>query len=220
MQMASVRRCAAALPAVLLLMVAASTPTSAQQQQQSGAQTLLERAAESRSKGSPDAPVLVFEISDFQCPHCRRFALDVFPRIDSAYVQTNRVQWVFVSLPMPSHTNAWVAHEAAACAGAVGDRFWEMKERVFRNQEEWAEAADPGALMERYARAERVPMEAWTACVQLDRVAAMLLQDVFFGSRVSGTPTFIINNQQTVVGVKSFAEWREILETALKQRRD
>jgi protein-disulfide isomerase len=35
---------------------------------------------------------------------------------------------------------------------------------------------------------------------------------------VSGTPTFIVNNQQTVVGVKTFAEWREILDGALKRR--
>jgi protein-disulfide isomerase len=206
----------------LLLMAApaaAQQQQQQQQQQQSAHSRLLERAAASRSVGSADAPVLVYEISDFQCPFCRQFALSVFPQIDSAYIQTNRVQWVFVNLPMPSHPNAWVAHEAAVCAGGVSDRFWAMKERIFQGQGEWSAAADPGAVMVRYARESGVPMEAWTACVQQDRVASLLLQDVIFGSRVSGTPTFIVNNQQTVVGVKSFAEWREIIEAALKQRR-
>jgi protein-disulfide isomerase len=181
---------------------------------------LLERAAQDRSKGAEGAPVLVYEISDFQCPFCRQFAVDVFPQIDSAYIRTNRVQWVFVSLPMPSHMNSWVAAEAALCAGGTGDRFWPMHDRIFQSQSEWATAADPGPIMARYAREAGVPMEAWTACVAQDRVAPLILQDVIFGSRVSGTPTFVVNNQQTVVGVKTFAEWREILEAALKRRDD
>lgn len=207
------------LAALHMVLLAAIAGPAAGQQQPTAHARLLERAAEARSTGAADAPVLVFEISDFQCPYCRQFALDVFPQIDSAYIRTNRVQWVFVSLPMPSHLNAWVAHEAAVCAGGVSDRFWPMKERIFREQAEWSTATDPGAIMARYAREVGVPMEPWTACVQQDRVASLLLQDVIFGSRVSGTPTFVVNNQQTVVGVKSFAEWREIIEAALKQRR-
>lgn len=179
---------------------------------------LLRQAAESRSKGAEGAPVLVYEISDFQCPYCRTFAVDVFPQIDSAYIRTSRVQWVFVSLPMPSHMNAWVAAEAALCAGAVGNRFWAMHDRIFGAQAEWAAAATPGPILARYAREAGVPMDAWQACVDEDRVASLILQDVIFGSRVSGTPTFVVNNQQTVVGVKTFAEWREILDGLLRKR--
>jgi protein-disulfide isomerase len=205
---------------ILLLALApalSAAPTAAQQPDNPQAR-LVRQAAESRTKGAQDAPVMVYEISDFQCPHCRRFALDVFPQIDSAYIRTNRVQWVFVSLPMPSHMNAWVAAEAALCAGAVGNRFWALHDRIFAGQPEWSDAALPGPILAGYARAAGVPMDAYRACVDEDRVAPLILQDVIFGSRVSGTPTFIVNNQQVVVGVKTFAEWREILETALKQR--
>jgi protein-disulfide isomerase len=184
---------------------------------------LLERAAESRAKGSPDAPVLVYEIADFQCPFCAQFAQDVFREIDAAYIAAGRVQWVFVNLPMPSHASAWIASEAALCAGAVSDRFWVMHDRLFVAGQEWISAVDPGAVLVRYAREAGVEMDAFRDCIAADRVAPLILQDVIFGSRVTGTPTFVVNNrltnnQQTVVGLKSFEEWREVLESALRSK--
>ncbi|HSJ30934.1 MAG TPA: thioredoxin domain-containing protein, partial [Longimicrobiales bacterium] len=177
-------------------------------------------AAESRTRGSPDAPLLVYEIADFQCPFCAQFAQDVFHQIDSAYVSTGRVQWVFVNLPMPSHSRAWIATEAALCAGAVSDRFWVMHDRLFVAGQEWISAADPAAVLSRYAREAGVDMDEFAACVAADEVAPIILQDVIFGSRVTGTPTFVVNNritnrQQTVVGVKGFREWREVLDGLL-----
>jgi protein-disulfide isomerase len=201
-----------------LLALGCMAPGVAAQQVDSPHVRLLNQAAESRTKGAQGAPVLVYEISDFQCPHCRKFAVEVFPQIDSAYVRTGKVQWVFVSLPMPNHLNAWVAAEAALCAGAVANRFWPVHDRLFQSHSEWISATAPGPLLARYAREAGVPMDAWQACVDEDRVAALILQDVIFGSRVSGTPTFIVNNQQTVVGVKTFAEWREILDGLLRRR--
>ena len=41
-------------------------------------------------------------MSHFQCPYCAQFAQDVFPSIDSAYVRTGLVQWVYVNLPLPA----------------------------------------------------------------------------------------------------------------------
>ena len=136
-----------------------------------------------------------------------------------AYISTGRVQWVFVNLPMPAHGRAWIAAEAALCAGAVSDRFWIMHDRLFVAGEEWISAADPAAVLARYARESGVAMEGFEACVEGDRVAPLILQDVIFGSRVTGTPTFIVDNQQTVVGLKSFDEWREVLDRALLGRK-
>jgi protein-disulfide isomerase len=179
-----------------------------------------DRASSSRTKGEEGALLFVYEFSDFECTHCARFATEVFPRIDSAFVRSGKVRWVFVNLPVPTHENAWIAHEAAVCAGAVGDKFWAMHDKLFSAQKEWTTAADPGAALSRYARELGVPMEAFTACTATDRVAPLLLQDVIFAasSRVNGTPAFIINNEQTVMGLKSFEEWKTLLDQMLKGR--
>lgn len=177
----------------------------------------LERASRSRARGQEGAPIFVYEFADLQCPHCARFALEVFPRIDSAFVRTGKVHWVFVNLPVPGHENAWGAHEAALCGGAVADRFWAMHDRLFATQSEWAGLDDTSAFFARLAQEVGIPAQPFAACVAADRVASLLLQDVIFAasSRVNGTPAFIVNNEQTVMGLKSFEEWKDLLEKLL-----
>ncbi len=183
------------------------------------ANRLLERAASSRVKGQAGATVMVYEIADFQCPFCGRFAREVFPRLDSAFVKTGKVQWFFVNLPLPNHGAAWSAAEAALCAGGVSDRFWPMHDRLFAAQAEWSMAKDVHEAIGKLARAAGVSGEAYQACVAEDKVAALILQDVIFAAnlRTTGTPTFIINNETSIVGLKTFEEWRELIEKAMKK---
>lgn len=195
----------------------ASVP--AQAQEMTG--PYFERASRSRAKGQESASLFVYEFADFQCPHCARFALEVFPRIDSAFVRTGKVHWIFVNLPLPNHENAWAAHEAAACAGAVADRFWPMHDRLFAAQSEWSALTDATALFARLAADAGIPAQPFAACVAGDRVATLLLRDVIFAasSRVNGTPAFIVNNEQTVMGLKTYEEWRDLLDKLLLKSR-
>lgn len=205
-------------PLIAALLLALASP-GADAQETSAAASLASRASMARALGSEAAAIFVYEFADFQCGHCARFALEVFPRIDSAFVRTGKVRWIFVNLPVPTNLNSWAAHEAAACAAGVSGSFWEMHDALFENQKEWRDANDPLPIFERLARAAGVPIEPFTACVIADRVASILLQDVIFAasSRISGTPAFIVNNSETVMGVKSFDEWRDILDRALKK---
>ena len=204
-----------------LTVAAAFLPlTAPAKAQQPDPATLNERASISRAKGKDSAPLFVYEFADFECPHCARFALNVFPRIDSAYVKTGKVHWVFVNLPLPTHRNAWQAHEAAECSGAIADKFWAMHDRLFATQDEWGPLDDPTPFLKKLGKEAGVPAEPLAACMAGDRVSQILLQDVIFAAsaRVNGTPAFIVNNEQSVVGLKSFEEWQELLDKMLKTK--
>lgn len=183
--------------------------------------SLRERAEMSRAKGAQNAPVLVYEIADFQCPYCARFVKEVFPKLDAEYVKTGKVKWVFVNLPLPSHTHGWAAAEAALCAGSTNERsFWAMHDKLFATQDEWGVAPDPTPHFIAYAKEAGVPLEPFQACMAKDAVARLIIEDVIAAaaSQVTGTPTFVIDNQEMVVGLKSVEEWREILDRALKKK--
>ncbi len=182
----------------------------------------IERAMESRTLGDRNAAVVVFEIADFQCPYCAEFAGTVAPILHERYVETGDVQWVFVNLPLHSHPLAWHAAEAALCAGAAGDAFWPMHDKLFAEQDAWGSAADPRAKFAEYAAELGVPAGAFAACTEGDQVAALILQDL--GSAISagitGTPTFIIMKDDQVVerlsGVQPVETWAKALGRVIK----
>lgn len=199
---------------MLLCMLLAITPTANAQDAK-----VAERAATARVKGAADAPVTVYEIADFQCPFCSRFSREVFPRIDSAYVKSGKVKWIFVNLPLPNHANSWLAAEAAMCAGGVGNQFWAMHDRLFTSQADWAALADPAPTFAKYARQIGLSEEAFGACTGSDKTASILVRDLLNAASagVTGTPAFVINNDPIFAGYRAFNEWRDLLDAALKK---
>src|SRR5438034_11427815 len=87
-----------------------------------------------RTKGRAAAPVTVYEMSDFQCPYCREFALGTMPALEREYIEPGKVRFVYINLPLSSvHRNAASAAEVALCA-ARQQRVWPMHD-LLRSEE-------------------------------------------------------------------------------------
>src|SRR5690348_8556750 len=123
------------------------------------------RGANARARGRADAPVTVYEMSDFQCPFCRQFTLDALPEIERDFIRTGKVRWVFVAYPLLRiHKNAEAAAEFALCA-ARQNRFWEVHDLLFRHQPDWADLDGPERVFLRLADSARLNRAALTTCV-------------------------------------------------------
>jgi len=142
----------------------------------------------SESLGSPDAPVTVVEFSDYQCPHCRKFAQKIFPKLKEQLVDTGKVRWVARDLPLPFHKNARKAAQAAHCAGEQG-KYWEMRDALFDHATKLKEEDLPG-----YAQAIGLDGAAFESCLASDRYFAEIDQSVQDAGavRITGTPTFVV----------------------------
>ena len=77
------------------------------------------------------SPVLVGLYRGLQCPFCRRHMVEVFPQLKKEFLDTGRVAYVHLALPMTGiHPRAFDAAVAADCAAEQG-RFWQMHMTLF-----------------------------------------------------------------------------------------
>jgi protein-disulfide isomerase len=138
--------------------------------------------------GSDSAPVTVVEFTDYQCPFCLRFTKTTFPYLKRDYIDTGKVRWVALNLPLPFHKDARKAAQSAHCAGEQ-DKFWEMREELFKNPQQMAEEQLPT-----HAASLGIDVEAFKSCMASDRHLADIDQDAKDAGAVSltGTPSFII----------------------------
>ena len=181
-------------------------PASAQQQQTG----MLAQ----RTKGSPDAPLTVFEISDFQCPYCRAFWEETLPAMEREYIDSGKLKLVFVNLPLTQiHPNAAAAHEFAMCA-AVQDRFWPVHDLLYRYQEQWARLSDPGPYFMELADSAGLAAGELRDCFNTGAVRGIVQQEVEmnFRSGVSSTPSFVVEGI-LVPGVAPIEAWRPLLDS-------
>lgn len=147
----------------------------------------------SRSKGKVNAPVTVFEMSDFQCPYCRKFTLESFPILEAQYVATGKVRWVFVNYPLPQHENAVPAAQLAMCAANQG-KFWPVHDLLFRNQAAWAPLKSPAEYLLTFADSASLDRAALQSCLTTGATLAVIESDADGASKAgaASTPTFYI----------------------------
>jgi len=145
--------------------------------------------------GDPDAPVVVREFGDYQCPHCRRFA-PVVEKLREGPVAQGKVRFVFFDFPLTGmHPNALAAAQAARCAGRQ-DAYWPMHDRLFARQKDWSDAGDPVAPFHGYAAGLGIDADALAACVREERTreAVMRSRKLARELGVSSTPTVLVGN--------------------------
>jgi protein-disulfide isomerase len=96
-----------------------------------------------RTKGRPNAPVVIYEMSDFQCPYCRDFTLQTMPSVEREFIRTGKVRLTFINLPLTGvHRHAMAAAEVAMCAARQG-KFWQVHDRLYQRQPQWSTRQDP-----------------------------------------------------------------------------
>lgn len=178
-----------------------------------------ERDALGVSVGSPDAPVVVREFGDYQCPACAHFAGTV-ERLREELVASGAVRYVFFDLPLPSvHPHAVVAAEAARCAGRQ-EAYWPMHDRLFERQREWASAETPLPHFRRYAEELGLDPEALAQCVESGATEEAVRESRAFASRIGvrSTPTVLVGERVTsefaFSGSRSYEELRALVERA------
>lgn len=174
-------------------------------------------------KGDQSAPVVLLEFSDFQCPFCSKFARETLPELDRQYIQSGKVLFAFMQMPIAEiHPLAAKAAESAECAAAAG-AFWPMHDRLFITPPDLG----PDGLAKSAAAIGLNPVD-FATCMDgrmTDGVRADVVQGKALG--VQGTPTFFLGARtadgrvaltRSLVGALPYSEFTTAIEESLKTK--
>lgn len=140
-------------------------------------------------QGNVNAAVTLVEYGDFECPHCRR----AHPLIKHLLKERGKeLNFVFRNFPLQEiHPHAYIAAIAAEASGKQ-DRFWEMHDLIFENQDKLSTnyllslAGDVG-----------LDLAQFTEDLKSEEILNKIETDFESGIRsgVNGTPTFFLNGK-------------------------
>lgn len=167
-----------------------------------------------RAKGQPGAAVTIYEMSDFQCPYCREFALTTLPIIEREYVRPGKVRIVYVNLPLTNlHANAAAAAVAGLCA-ARQHKFWPMHDLLFQRQDMWAKLAAPRPYFLALGDTLRLERGQFADCLVSAAAAREVEADGRRAERAGArsTPTFYIEGG-LLEGAAPVAVFRTVLDS-------
>jgi protein-disulfide isomerase len=175
--------------------------------------------AQQRTKGSPDAPMTMYEFADFQCPACKMLFDNTIGGLTTEYIETGKLKLIFLNFPIPQiHANAGAAHEFAMCA-AYQDKFWPIHDLLFSTQERWHNLDDPSAFFGTLAESARLNSDSLNTCIQTGLTRA-LIEAEFNAARRAGiqsTPSLVLEGG-LLAGAVPLEALRPILDSIYAER--
>jgi protein-disulfide isomerase len=170
------------------------------------------------SMGDPNAKVKVVEYASLTCPHCARFANDVFPAFKAKYVDTGKVQYTYKEFFTPPADVAAAGYVIARCAGK--DKYFAVLEGVFRSQQEmFTKGNTPRAVLLRVAQSTGMTEAQFKACLADEKAGEALKARVEKSARadkIQSTPTFFVNGKMVKEGEITLKELDAAIAAASK----
>jgi protein-disulfide isomerase len=145
--------------------------------------------------GDPQAPVLIEEYSDFQCPYCALFFRETEPELVEKYIATGKARLTYIPFSFLG-SESLSAAEAAYCA-ADQNKFWNYHFILFSSQA----AENSGVYAEnnlmRYAAEAGLDMPQFRQCYNAGTHAQLVKENLAQGMErgVTSTPSFYVNGK-------------------------
>lgn len=172
--------------------------------------------------GNPNAPIVIVEYSDYDCPFCKNYH-ETMTRIMNDYGSTGQVAWVYRHFPIEQlHPNAPGIALASECVADLGgnEAFWTFSDLVFGERE--VNAQTNVTKLTSYAERAGVTGADFDACVEEGRFIDKVNEDFADAANAGaqGTPysLVLVGGQQGVInGAQPYEAVKQIIETLIGQ---
>ena len=175
--------------------------------------------ADGKALGAADAPVVLREFSDFQCPYCRQFSENIQKQIINDYVATGKVRFEYhhyiVIDGNVGGKESRMAAQASECASEQG-MFWDFHEMLFANQTGEGIGDFSNDRLKAFAAALGLDSGKFNSCLTSTSAAGKVTTDEILARslKVSGTPSLFVNDTR-VDNPLSYEAVKAAIETAL-----
>ena len=168
------------------------------------------------SKGEADAPVVMYQWSDYTCSHCKTFHDAQWPILEEAYVKTGKLRLVYKEFPVVNGDLSVVASLAAQCA-ADQEKFWEMHDWLFANTTTWA-GQDALAQVKKGAREAGADGDTFDKCFDAQTPIQRIVEDFREGQsyEINGTPAFVLNGH-LIPGAMPVEQFRQLIDVLITE---
>lgn len=172
--------------------------------------------------GNPNAPIVLVEYSDTECPFCKNFNTTI-KQVMNQYGKDGKVALVYRHFPLDSiHPKSRREATGAECSNELGgnDKFWAYIDRIFEITPS-NNNLDPAKVPE-IAKYIGLDQKAFDTCLNSDKYKALIEEDFQGGLKagVTGTPsTFAIikktGEQIMIPGAQPFDTVKSFIDSAL-----
>lgn len=167
------------------------------------------------ARGKRNAPVVLVEYTDFQCPYCQRGYEIVRHQIMKDF--SDKVRWLYKALPLRSiHPWAEPAAVAVACAHQQGeDKFWVLHDALFEKQREISQRNFDDKLKE-FIKAAKIDEKRFQACYENKATQDVVSKDLAEAGQldINGTPAFLVNGH--LVSGADYDGLKRVIQEALQ----
>jgi len=170
--------------------------------------------------GTLNAPIKLEVYSDFQCPSCAQFFLEVITPAVREYGRSGKICVLYNEYPIPSHSYSRQAARYSLAAQRIGRTQWlAVMSALYQRQVLWGEDGDIDKALTGVVSAEDL--------ARIKKIAAessiddAISRDVALGEKreVRATPTVFVTIQkktQRVDRVLPYEVWKDFFDDNLK----
>ena len=173
--------------------------------------------------GDPNAPLLIVEYGDYQCPFCRKFATGDMSRLIQDYIATGKARLEYRQFPIIGSTGtnydqsgeSFRAAEAAYCA-ADQNLFWPMHDALFMNAVgEFKKSFTDERLKRIAATVPGMDISAFATCLDTRTHVQTVLDSAGQAEtdKINSTPSFVINGRTVREG--KYSALKKIIDEEL-----
>ncbi|MGZ9114040.1 MAG: thioredoxin domain-containing protein [Brevundimonas sp.] len=176
---------AAALAAMVALAACGSKPGAA--------------AEGDMAMGLPEgAKVTVVEYASVTCHVCKAWQDENWAGFKSAWIDTNKIRYVFREIPTPPANVAVAGFAIARCAGE--EKYFDVVHSLMSSQGEWQAGGNPRDTLFRVGNGAGLTNDQITSCIT-DEAALKAADErsrAAVAAGVDGTPTFFVNGVKVI----------------------